>query len=66
MKVICILFYPMILVVYPCFLNTRSMKFHDPGCSGAADIKAENRQTYTGSREDLIAQGYSPCGQCQP
>ena len=47
-------------------LNTRSMKFHDPGCSGAADIKAENRQLYTGSREELIAQGYSPCGQCQP
>lgn len=47
-------------------LNTRSMKFHDPGCSGAADIKAENRQTYTGSREELMAQGYSPCGQCQP
>ena len=47
-------------------LNTRSMKFHDPGCSGAADIKTENRQLYTGSREALIAQGYSPCGQCQP
>lgn len=47
-------------------LNTRTQKFHDPGCSGAADIKAANRQTYTGSREDLIAQGYSPCGQCQP
>ena len=47
-------------------LNTRSMKFHDPGCSGAADIKTENGQLYTGSREELIAQGYSPCGQCQP
>ena len=47
-------------------LNTRSMKFHDPACSGAADIKAENRQEYTGSREELLARGYSPCGQCQP
>ena len=47
-------------------LNTRSMKFHDPGCAGAADIKAENRREYTGSREALLAQGYSPCGQCQP
>ena len=36
-------------------LNTRSMKFHDPGCSGAADTKAENRQLYTGSREELMA-----------
>ena len=51
---------------FPYVLNTRTQKFHDPGCSGAADIKAANRQTYTGSREDLIAQGYSPCGQCQP
>ena len=47
-------------------LNARSMKFHDPGCSGAKDIKENNRQSYTGSREDLLAQGYSPCGQCQP
>ena len=47
-------------------LNTRSMKFHDPGCAGAADIKAENRREYTGSREALLAQGYSPCSQCQP
>ena len=47
-------------------LNTRSMKFHDPGCAGAADIKAENRREYTGSREALLAQGYSPCGTCKP
>lgn len=47
-------------------LNTRTGKFHDPGCSGAAKISEENRQTYTGQRDDLIAQGYSPCGQCQP
>ena len=47
-------------------LNTSSMKFHDPDCSGAASIKEENRKTYTGSREDLIAEGYAPCGQCDP
>ena len=47
-------------------LNTSSMKFHDPACSGAADIKESNRQTFTGSREALIAQGYSPCGRCNP
>ena len=47
-------------------LNTSSMKFHDPDCSGAASIKEDNRQTYTGDREDLIAQGYAPCGQCNP
>ena len=47
-------------------LNTRSKKFHLPDCSGAASMSEDNRQTYTGSREDLIAQGYSPCGQCDP
>ncbi len=47
-------------------LNTGSRKFHSPDCSGATDMKAENRQDYTGSRELLIAQGFEPCGQCKP
>lgn len=47
-------------------LNTSSKKFHLPGCSGATDMKAENRQDYSGSREMLLAQGYEPCGQCDP
>ena len=47
-------------------LNTSSKKFHQPDCSGADNIKEENRQTYTGSRELLIAQGYEPCGNCKP
>ena len=47
-------------------LNTSSKKFHNPDCSGAATIKEQNKQTYTGPREDLIADGYSPCGICKP
>lgn len=47
-------------------LNTSSKKFHSPDCSGAADISDKNRQDYTGSRELLIAQGYSPCSRCNP
>ncbi len=47
-------------------LNTNSMKFHYPDCSSAEDISPENRQEYTGTREDLVAQGYSPCGRCKP
>lgn len=47
-------------------LNINSMKFHFPSCSAAQRIKAENRQDYTGDRETLIAQGYSPCGICNP
>lgn len=47
-------------------LNTSSRKFHAANCSNVSSIKAENKETYTGSREDLIAQNYSPCGTCKP
>ena len=47
-------------------LNTSSKKFHLPDCSGAASMKAENRQEYSGSRESLVSQGYQPCGTCKP
>ena len=47
-------------------LNTNSMKFHFADCEWAQKISAKNRQDYTGSREDLIEQGYSPCGSCHP
>ncbi|MDE7218678.1 MAG: DNA/RNA non-specific endonuclease [Oscillospiraceae bacterium] len=47
-------------------LNTNSKKFHLPTCSGASGMKEENRQESAASREDLIAQGYEPCGTCKP
>ena len=47
-------------------LNTSSHKFHYPDCAGVANMSDANKETYTGSREDLIAQGYEPCGQCKP
>lgn len=47
-------------------LNTSSKKFHLPDCSGANSMKAGNRQESTASREELIAQGYQPCGTCKP
>ena len=47
-------------------LNTSSRKFHLPNCSSVSSMKEENKSTYTGSREDLIEQGYEPCGQCKP
>lgn len=47
-------------------LNTNSHKFHRPDCQGALNIKEENRQEYTGSRDSLIASGYEPCKQCNP
>ncbi len=47
-------------------LNTSSMKFHDPSCPGADDISEQNKEEYTGSRGELIRQGYTPCGSCNP
>lgn len=47
-------------------LNTSSKKFHRPDCSGVASMSPENRQDYTGTRQSLIDQGYSPCGTCKP
>ena len=47
-------------------LNTRSRKFHYPNCSSVKKMKAKNRQDTTASREEVIAQGYSPCGNCKP
>ena len=47
-------------------LNTNSMKFHLPSCSSVAKIKDKNKQEYTGSRDDLISRGYTPCSICNP
>ena len=47
-------------------VNTNTKKFHLPDCSAAADIAPKNRMDFTGSREELIEQGYSPCKRCDP
>ena len=47
-------------------LNTNTMKVHVPGCSSVDKIKPENRGDFHGSRDDVIKQGYKPCGRCHP
>ncbi len=47
-------------------LNTSTQKFHKSDCSSAKSIGTENRKKYSGNREDLIANGYTACGQCKP
>lgn len=47
-------------------LNTNSKKFHRPDCDSVSNMSPKNKQDYHGTREDLIAQGYSPCGNCNP
>ena len=47
-------------------LNKNTHKFHYPSCSSADDIKPKNRKEFTGTREEVIAQGYDPCKRCNP
>lgn len=47
-------------------LNTNTHKFHYPSCSSVDDMKEKNKQEYVGNREDLLNQGYDPCGRCKP
>jgi DNA-entry nuclease len=47
-------------------LNTNSKKFHLESCSSAEDIKESNKEIFTGNRQQLIDDGYSPCGSCKP
>lgn len=47
-------------------LNINSKKFHVESCRNVTTIKETNKETYTGTRQDLIDRGYTPCGECQP
>lgn len=47
-------------------LNTNSLKFHYPDCSSVSDMSEKNKSEYTGSRDELIEEGYEPCGRCNP
>ena len=47
-------------------LNTNTKKFHRPSCSSVEEISAENRQEFTGTKEEVTAQGYEACQRCRP
>lgn len=47
-------------------VNTSSRKFHLPSCSAVSKIKQENKKAYIGYRDNLVKNGYEPCGQCKP
>ena len=52
--------------VFTYILNTNTKKFHYESCSSAKQIADKNKKTYTGTRDELIEDGYSPCGNCKP
>jgi len=47
-------------------LNLNTKKFHYPDCKSVKAMKDKNKGYYTGTREEVIANGYSPCGNCDP
>ncbi len=52
--------------VYTYVINISSKKFHYESCSSAKKIAENNKEVYTGTRSQLVKEGYSPCGLCNP
>lgn len=50
---------------YKYVLNTNTMKIHYTNCSSVKKMKEENK-AYTNDYDKAIADGYTPCGNCQP
>lgn len=47
-------------------VNTNTGVFHYSGCGSVKRMKDKNKMFYFGTRDDLIARGYSPCDNCHP
>lgn len=47
-------------------INTNTKKFHLPDCPSVKEMSANNKQSFSGTRSELIDSGYSPCGNCRP
>lgn len=45
--------------------NKNSHVFHLPSCSGVKSMSEKNKVLFD-SREEAVAQGYTPCSQCNP
>ena len=51
---------------YDYVANSNSKIFHRPECPSVEKMSEKNKQYFTGSREELIADGYKPCSNCEP
>ena len=47
-------------------INKNSGLFHEPDCGAVENMNPKNKQEYSGTKEELIEQGYTPCGWCKP
>ena len=44
----------------------KTKKFHTPSCNSVEQMKEDNRLFTNLSRDELLAEGYEPCGNCKP
>ena len=51
---------------YTYILNTRTHKFHLPDCDSVAQMSVRNRRGSDKTRDELLQDGYDPCGSCRP
>ena len=42
------------------------VQVHLPSCTSVTQMKVANRQEFTGTRDEVIADGYEPCKNCNP
>ena len=47
-------------------LNISSDKFHLPDCPSVSKMADHNKRIFTSTYDEMIANGYSPCGNCLP
>lgn len=47
-------------------LNVNSGKFHLPDCLSVSKMSDRNKRDLTSTYDEMIANGYSPCGNCLP
>lgn len=51
---------------YSYVINKNTKVFHSPNCSSINQMKDTNKIYSSESRDALISEGYSPCGNCNP
>lgn len=51
---------------YDYILNKNTDKFHYTWCYSVDQMKEKNKVYFTGTRQEVINKGYSPCGNCNP
>lgn len=53
-------------VTYTYVGNKNTKKFHKPSCSSVKQMKDSNKKYFDCDRDEIIDNGYSPCGRCNP